>query len=453
MKKLLVANRGEIACRVIRSAKSLGIKTVAVYSEVDAASQHVKQADEAVAIGPAKATESYLSTDRVLAAARDTQADAIHPGYGFLAESAHFASRIIDSGLTWIGPEPEQIEAMGDKGRARGIAEAAGVPVLAGSPRFAVGENDGLLAAAEAVGYPLLVKASAGGGGIGMRLVEQADELEKVVESTQAMAERSFGDGTVFLERYIAKARHIEIQLFGFGDGRAVHYYERECSIQRRFQKVIEESPACNLPDQVRDRMAAAAVALAESQSYAGAGTAEFIVDAATNEFFFLEMNTRIQVEHPVTEMTADVDLVALQIRLARGDDLSAITQDSIARSGHAIECRLYAENPAKMFLPSPGTLDTFVLPMAADSVRIDSGVIEGDVITPYYDPMIAKLICAGASRQDALDLMVDALGATKIEGIANNVSFLAQIVAHPDFRNGDVFTGFIDTYKADLLG
>jgi acetyl/propionyl-CoA carboxylase alpha subunit len=452
MNKLLVANRGEIACRVIRSAKSLGIATVAVYSEADARALHVKQADESFLLGPAKATESYLSTDRVLAAAHKTGAQAIHPGYGFLAESSHFAERVTESGLTWIGPTPEQIVAMGDKQRARDIAEAAGVPVLKGSRRFAVGEHDGLLAAGATVGYPLLVKASAGGGGIGMRVAEKADQLEKIVESTQTIAERSFGDGTVFLERYVPKARHIEIQLFGFGAGRAVHFYERECSIQRRFQKVIEESPACNLLTDLRDRMAAAAVALAESQNYEGAGTAEFIVDAATNDFFFLEMNTRIQVEHPVTEMTANVDLVALQIQQARGEDLSALTQDSIKRAGHAIECRLYAENPAKMFLPSPGTLDALILPPTTDRVRIDTGVSEGDVITPYYDPMIAKLICGGESREAALELMAKTLAGIKIEGIANNVSFLEQVVAHPHFRNGDVFTGFIDTYKADLI-
>lgn len=453
MKKLLVANRGEIACRVIRGARSLGIATVAVHSEADAAALHVKHADEAVAIGPAKAAESYLKVENILAAARATGADAIHPGYGFLAENAQFAEAVMSNGLIWIGPEPEQITAMGDKERARAIAERAGVPVLKGSPRFAVGENEGLQAAAAQVGYPLLVKASAGGGGIGMKLVESDAVLEKVVESTQSMAERSFGDGAVFLERYIPKARHIEIQVFGFGDGRAVHFYERECSIQRRFQKVVEEAPASDLPAAVRDSMARAAVSLAQAQSYRGAGTAEFIVDAETKEFFFLEMNTRIQVEHPVTEMTTGADLVALQIRLARGDDLSALTQESIQQSGHAVECRLYAENPDKMFLPSPGQLNTLILPQATDSVRIDTGVAQGDVITPYYDPMIAKLICSGATRSAALDAMNAALGQTSIEGIANNVEFLRRIVTHPKFVAGDVFTGFIDTYKNDLIG
>lgn len=453
MNKLLVANRGEIACRIIRSAKSLGIATVAVYSEADAAALHVNQADEAVLIGPAKASESYLNTARILAAAAGTRAQAIHPGYGFLAENPRFAAQVMASGMIWIGPTPAQIEAMGDKERARNIAQNVGIPVLKGSARFAPGENDDLIAAAEAVGYPLLIKALAGGGGIGMRLVERADQLAEFVASTQAMAARSFGDGTVFLERYIPQARHIEVQLFGFGDGRAVHYYERECSIQRRFQKVIEEAPACNLPDDTRDRMTAAATALAEDQSYQGAGTVEFILDAPSNEFFFLEMNTRIQVEHPVTEMTTNVDLVALQIQLARGDDLSAITQDTIERNGHAIECRLYAENPAKMFLPSPGNLDTLILPRSTDRVRVDTGVSVGDVITPYYDPMIAKLICMAPSRAAALDLMAHTLASTKIEGIASNISFLEKIVAHPRFQAGDVFTNFIDTYKADLIG
>lgn len=453
MRKLLVANRGEIACRVLRSAKTLGLATVAVYSEADAQSLHVKRADEAILIGPAKASESYLDVERVLGAARKSEAEAIHPGYGFLSENAGFAQRVLDSGLTWIGPKPAQIRDMGDKERARGIAEIAGVPVLSGSQRFLAGEIDGIFEAGDSVGYPLLVKASAGGGGIGMRLVEQPDQLEAVVKSTQAMAERSFSDGTVFLERYIPKARHIEIQVFGFGAGRVVHFYERECSIQRRFQKIIEEAPAGNLPENVRDKMAAAAVGLAESQSYEGAGTVEFILDAETNDFFFLEMNTRIQVEHPVTEMTTDIDLVALQIRLARGDDLSALTQASVNQMGHAIECRLYAENPTKMFLPSPGTLETLILPQATDSVRVETGVMEGDVVTPYYDPMLVKLICSSGTRGESLIMMAQALAATKIEGIANNVSFLEKIVRHRDFKNGDTFTGFIDEHRAALIG
>ena len=451
--KILIANRGEIACRVMRSARALGARTVAVYSDADRESLHVATADEAVHIGPSKAAESYLNIDALLAAAAATGATAVHPGYGFLAENANFASRVLAAGLVWIGPTPAQIEAMGDKARARALAEAAGVPIVPGSARFPTGELAGLEAAAVQVGYPLLVKASAGGGGIGMRLVEDPAQLLKTAEATQTMAARSFGDGTVFLERYIPRARHVEIQVFGFGDGRAVHVYERDCSIQRRFQKVIEEAPAPGLPASVRQQMAEAAARLAASQRYQGAGTVEFIVNAETFEFFFLEMNTRIQVEHPVTECITGLDLVGLQLRLAAGEALADITQAGIAVNGHAVECRLYAENPAKMFLPSPGKLTTFALPAAGDGVRIDTGVREGDTITPYYDPMVAKLICHGATREEALAKMAAVLAETQVEGIFTNVQFLRRVVAHPAFAQGDVFTGFIETHKADLLG
>ena len=453
MKTILVANRGEIACRVMRSARALGARTVAVYSDADRQSLHVELADEAVHIGPSKAADSYLNVDAILAAARATGATAVHPGYGFLAENAAFAARVTAAGLVWIGPTPAQIEAMGDKARARRIAMDAGVPVVPGSDRFPGGQLDGLAAAAAIVGYPLLVKASAGGGGIGMRLVEAEDQLLKTAEATQTMAARSFGDGTVFLERYIPRARHVEIQVFGFGDGRAIHLYERDCSIQRRFQKVVEESPAPGLPENVRQRMAAAAVALACQQRYAGAGTVEFIVDAGTFEFFFLEMNTRIQVEHPVTEMITGVDLVALQLKLAGGDPLADLDQASIVPRGHAVECRIYAENPAKMFLPSPGRLNRLSLPAASAQVRIDTGVREGDTITAYYDPMIAKLICHGPDRDAALDAMQAALDASAIDGIAHNIEFLGRITRHAAFRSGAVFTGFIEAYKTDLVG
>ncbi len=452
MNKILIANRGEIACRVIRSAQALGARTVAVYSDADRESLHVASADEAVHIGPAKAAESYLNIDALLAAAAATGATAVHPGYGFLAENAGFASRVIEAGLVWVGPTPAQIDAMGDKARARSLAEAAGVPIVPGSARFPTGELDGLEAAAEQVGYPLLVKASAGGGGIGMRLVDGPEQLRKTAEATQTMAERSFGDGTVFLERYIPRARHVEIQVFGFGNGRAVHVYERDCSIQRRFQKVIEEAPAPGLPQAVRVKMAEAAARLAASQHYRGAGTVEFIVNAETFEFFFLEMNTRIQVEHPVTECITGLDLVSLQLRLAAGESLDHLTQDSIPLAGHAIECRLYAENPAKMFLPSPGKLARFALPAATEGVRIDTGVREGDTITAYYDPMVAKLICHGATRDEALARMAAVLEGTTVEGIFTNVEFLRRVVAHAAFQRGEVFTGFIDAYKADLL-
>ncbi|MSR13366.1 MAG: acetyl-CoA carboxylase biotin carboxylase subunit [Gammaproteobacteria bacterium] len=452
MNKLLVANRGEIACRVLRSARKLGVSTVAVYSDADEAALHTRSADEAVRIGPARAAESYLNVDALLAAARRTGADSIHPGYGFLAENAAFATQVIAAGLTFVGPTPEQIEAMGDKARARGLALAAGVPIVPGSARFTSGELGGLEAAAAKVGYPLLVKAAAGGGGIGMRLVEDPIQLLKIAEATQTMATRSFGDGAIFLERYIPKARHIEIQVFGFGDGRAIHLFERDCSIQRRFQKVIEESPAPGLPESIRQRMAEAAVTLAGSQQYAGAGTVEFIVDAVTFDFFFLEMNTRIQVEHPVTEMITGEDLVELQLRLARGERLAHMEQAKLTSHGHAIECRIYAENPLKMFLPSPGKLNVLRLPAASSRVRIDTGVREGDTITAYYDPMIAKVVCWGESRAAALSAMVGALASSRIEGISSNIDFLGRVIGHAAFSRGDVFTGFIEEYKQDLI-
>ncbi|MGH6885620.1 MAG: acetyl-CoA carboxylase biotin carboxylase subunit, partial [Geminicoccales bacterium] len=356
-------------------------------------------------------------------------------------------------GLIWIGPRPKTIEDMGDKERARLLAKAAGVPVLPGSPRFAPHDVSGLEEEAERVGFPLLVKAAAGGGGIGMQRVDGPEKLAGVVDSTQKMAERAFGDGTVYLERLVPKARHVEIQVFGFGNGHAVHLFERECSIQRRFQKIIEETPAPGLPEATRQRMAQAAAALAAQERYAGAGTVEFVVDAETGEFFFLEMNTRIQVEHPVTEMTTGIDLVDLQIRLARGDDLSDLTQEKIRPRGTAIECRIYAENPARMFLPSPGRLAAFRLPEPSEALRIDAGVREGDQITPHYDPMIAKLIAYGEDREQAIARALEALRAVTIEGIHSNVSFLARTLEHPAFAAGDVHTGFVEAHRADLVG
>jgi 3-methylcrotonyl-CoA carboxylase alpha subunit len=452
MNRVLIANRGEIACRIIRSCKALGLETVAVHSEADANALHVALADGAVLIGPAPARQSYLDMDAVVAAAQAARVDAIHPGYGFLSENPRFAERVEAVGFTWIGPRPKTIEDMGDKERARLLARAAGVPVLPGSPRFAPADLFGLEEEAERVGYPLLVKAAAGGGGIGMQRVEQAEKLLGVVESTQQMAERAFGDGTVYLERFIPKARHVEIQVFGLGDGQAVHLFERDCSIQRRYQKIIEETPAPDLAEETRRAMSAAAVALAAQERYRGAGTIEFVVDATTKDFFFLEMNTRIQVEHPVTEMTTGHDLVALQIRLARGDDLSELVQDGIRQEGHAIECRIYAENPGRMFLPSPGPLEVFRLPEPGDGVRIDAGVRQGDQITPHYDPLIAKLICRGTDRGEAIERSIAALGASAIEGIHSNLQFLIRALKHPVFRAGDVHTGFVDTHRAELI-
>ena len=448
MEKVLIANRGEIACRIMRSCRALGLKTVAVFSEADAHALHVAEADEARPVGPAPARQSYLVAGNILGAARASGADAVHPGYGFLAENGSFARDVAAAGLTWIGPAPDSIDDMGDKERARLLARAAGVPILPGSTRFAPGDAAGLDEAAREVGFPLLVKAAAGGGGIGMRRVDKPEGLGKVVEATQALAGKSFGDGTVYLERLVSKARHVEIQVFGFGDGRAVHLFERDCSIQRRFQKIIEETPAPHLAPETRATMAAAAAALARQERYRGAGTVEFVVDAATGSFYFLEMNTRIQVEHPVTEMTTGLDLVGLQIRLARGDDLSFLTQAEVRQDGHSIECRLYAENPAMNFVPSPGPLKRFRLPPAGDGLRIDTGVREGDQISFHYDPMIAKIVSHGRDRDGAIARMLAALAEVEVEGVATNAGFLRRALDHPAFRAGDVHTGFAAELK-----
>lgn len=451
MKKVLIANRGEIACRVIRSCRALGLKTVAVHSEADEGAKHVTEADEARAIGPAAAKESYLVGEKVVAAAKDANADAVHPGYGFLAENADFARTVVAAGLTWVGPRPETITDMGDKERARMLAHSAEVPIVSGSRRFSGNDNHGLEAAGAEIGFPLLVKATAGGGGIGMKRVDKLEDLCETVEATENMAAKAFGDGSVYLEKLIEQPRHIEIQVFGFGDGRAVHYFERECSIQRRFQKIVEESPAPGLPATTRDAMAEAAIALAKAERYMGAGTVEFIM-APDGDFYFLEMNTRIQVEHPVTEMITGEDLIALQLRLARGDDLSAIAQTDIAATGHAIECRIYAENPEKNFLPSPGPLKVFSPPTESKVVRIDTGLRQGDQVTYFYDPMIAKLVAQGDDRSAAIENMLAALNDFHIEGIATNISFLKRVMAHQAYRDGSTHTGFVDEHKAELI-
>ncbi len=452
MKTLLVANRGEIACRVIESARALGIATVAVYSEADEGARHAAMADRALPIGPAPARESYLDADGLLAAARESGADGIHPGYGFLAENAAFAEAVESAGFVWVGPTPQSIAAMGDKERARRIAGEAGAPVVPGSARFAPGEREGLEESAGEIGYPLLVKASAGGGGIGMRQVDEAGQLSEVVDGTQAMAERAFGDGTVYLEKLVARPRHVEIQVFGLGDGRGVHFMERECSVQRRFQKIVEEAPSPAVAPALRARMAEAALALVARQRYRGAGTVEFIL-GSDGAFYFLEMNTRIQVEHPVTEMITGVDLVGLQLRLARGEDLSGLLDEAPVPRGHAIECRIYAENPEKNFLPSPGVLERFAPPAAGAGLRLDTGVREGDRITHFYDPMIAKLVAHGADRNAAIEKILAALGDFRIEGTVSNVAFLRRVVGHEAFRAGRTHTGFVEEHKSDLMG
>jgi 3-methylcrotonyl-CoA carboxylase alpha subunit len=448
MKKLLIANRGEIAVRIARAAKSLGIATVAVYSEADAGALHVMSADEAVAIGPSKAADSYLKVEAILAAAAQTGADAIHPGYGFMAENAGFAQAVEEAGLIFVGPAPSQIAMMGDKGRARDAAFKAAVPVLPASARLAPGALDGLDEAGEAVGFPLLVKAVAGGGGIGMRLVTKPADLRIAVESLQSMAARAFGDGTAYLERYVAAARHVEVQVFGLGDGRAVHLFERECSVQRRFQKILEESPSPGISAETRSAMHAAAQALTAAVGYRSAGTIEFVVDDDTGSFYFLEMNTRIQVEHPVTEMVTGLDLVQWQLRLVRGEDCAPLL-DGVTAQGHAIECRLCAENPEKMFLPSPGKITRLVLP---DGPRIDIGVREGDTVSAFYDSLLAKIIVHGTTRTEAIAAMRAALAGIIIEGITTNLAFLIRLLDHPAFVAGKTLTGFIETHRASLF-
>ena len=450
--RILIANRGEIACRIIRACHALGWTAIAVYSEADAQARHVAEADEAVAIGPAKPQLSYLNADALLDAAKASGAQAIHPGYGFLAENAEFARRVEATGLVWIGPRPDTIEMMGDKDRARQIAVRAEVPVVPGSRRFEMGELDGLEDAAALVGYPLLVKAAGGGGGIGMRLVDAPAMLREIANGTQALAQRSFADGTVFLECYVAQARHVEVQVFGFGDGRAVHLFERECSIQRRFQKILEESPSPGISTVLRSEITAAAVRLAETVNYRGAGTVEFIVDNDSGAFYFLEMNTRIQVEHPVTEMVTGLDLVSLQLRLAAGESLAdQLGVSRIVQSGHAIEVRICAENPDRMFLPSPGTITTLRFPRDTHNVRIESGVRAGDKLSPFYDSMIAKIICSGQTRDEAIATMRIALNDLELDGIVTNVAFLRRLLDHPAFRRGETLTTFVDTHLLDL--
>lgn len=449
--KVLIANRGEIACRIARSCRELDVPTVAVYSEADAHALHVELADEAYAIGPASPRESYLRADKILEAAKASGATAIHPGYGFLSERPDFAEQVNKAGLTWIGPSARTIADMGDKQRARDLAMAAGVPVLPGSVRFDDDVLDGIENAAEAVGFPLLVKAASGGGGIGMRRVKDRAQLREAAAATKSMAEKAFGDGTIYLERFVTQARHVEIQVLGFGNGQVIHLYERDCSLQRRFQKVIEESPAPGLPEVVLAEMADAAVSLCRAQNYKSAGTVEFIVDASTFDFYFLEMNTRIQVEHPVTEMNTGLDLVSMQVQLANGT-LQSLQQSDVHRHGHAIECRIYAENPSKNFMPSPGRLERFDLPTLSEGIRVDCGYRAGDQITFFYDPMIAKVICHAETRHAAIDRMIVALDCSRVEGLHTNIPFLRAILDHRDFRAGEVFTGFIDTHNQELI-
>ena len=443
LKKLLIANRGEIARRVMRTCRTFGIRTVAVFSDADAGAPHVAEADEAVRIGPPPSLESYLSIDRLLAAAAATGADAVHPGYGFLAENADFAERCAAAGLVFVGPPADAIRRMGSKVGAREIMAAAGVPVVPGVSGAGL-DDAALRAAAERVGFPLLIKASAGGGGKGMRLLREPAGLGESLAAARREALRAFGDDTLLVERYFDAPRHIEVQIFGDAQGHVVHLFERECSIQRRFQKVIEEAPSPVVDAALRDRLGAAAIAAGRAIGYVGAGTVEFIVDQR-GEFYFLEVNTRLQVEHPVTEAVTGLDLVELQLRVAAGEPLPAAL-DTLTIAGHAIEARLYAEAPGRDFLPATGRLLLWH-PPALPGVRWDSGVEAGSEVSVHYDPLLAKVIAHGPTRAVAADRLAAALRALAVGGVTTNRDFLLAVLAHPEFRAGAIDTHFIDRH------
>ena len=441
---VLIANRGEIACRVLRTARRMGLRTIAVYSEADAQSPHVRMADVAIPIGPAPARESYLVAERILEAAQASGAEAIHPGYGFLSENAAFAQSVIDAGLIWIGPKPFAITAMGLKDQAKARMQAAGVPVTPGY--MGEDQSDGRLQSeADQIGYPVLIKAVAGGGGKGMRKVERAEDFLSALASCQREAASSFGDPRVLLETYVARPRHIEVQVFGDRFGDVVHLYERDCSLQRRHQKVIEEAPAPGMSDEARKAICDAAVRAAKAVDYEGAGTIEFIADASDglrpDRIWFMEMNTRLQVEHPVTESVTGLDLVEWQLRVAAGEPLP-LRQDQISLTGHAMEARLYAESPATGFLPSIGPLERFDLP---GNIRIDSGVEEGGEISPFYDPMIAKLIVHAPTRTAAALRLSKACAEVEVYPVATNAAFLSRTLAQPAFLAGEVDTRFLE--------
>jgi propionyl-CoA carboxylase alpha subunit len=440
--KILIANRGEIACRVVKTAHRMGIRTVAVYAEADRAARHVRLADEAVCIGPSPARESYLVMDNIIAACKQTGAEAVHPGYGFLSENEEFARRLEEEGIVFIGPKHYSVAAMGDKIASKKLAREAGVNTIPGYPG-PIATADQAVAIAREIGYPVMIKASAGGGGKGLRVAYQDRDAHEGFTSCQAEARNAFGDDRVFLEKFIEQPRHIEIQVLGDAQGNVIHLGERECSIQRRHQKLLEEAPSPFLDEATRTAMGEQAVALARAVRYQSAGTVEFVV-GEDRRFYFLEMNTRLQVEHPVTEMITGLDLVELMIRIAAGEKLP-ITQEQVRRNGWSLECRINAEDPARGFLPSTGRLVRYLPPPESDgSVRVDTGVYEGGEISVYYDSMIAKLITHGETRDAAIDRMRDALNAFVIRGISSNIAFQAALVQHPRFVAGNFDTGFL---------
>ena len=444
--RLLIANRGEIACRIARTCRRLGLEYVAVYSEADADALHLQGAAKTVCLGPAPAASSYLDVQRVVRAAVETGCDAVHPGYGFLAENAAFARAVREAGLTFVGPAPQTIEAMGDKARAKALMRQAGVPVVPGSDE-ASEEARRIAALVAETGFPALLKPVAGGGGKGMVILEQGDDIAAAVQAAVRQARASFGDGRLLVERYVRRPRHIEVQVFGDSHGNVVHLFERECSLQRRHQKIVEEAPAVNLSAATRAALREAAVAGARAIAYANAGTFEFIVAEDGKSFFFLEMNTRLQVEHPVTEMVTGLDLVEWQLRVAAGESLPK-EQSDLSCDGHAIECRIYAEDPTDDFKPSPGRLLHVAWPQ---SIRVDAGVSSGAEVPAFYDPIIAKLIVHDADRESALERMQEALAGTRLLGLKTNTGFLRSLLSCPEVVSGEVHTGFVDEYLGTM--
>ncbi|MDQ7917438.1 acetyl-CoA carboxylase biotin carboxylase subunit [Mesonia sp. MT50] len=443
MKKILVANRGEIAIRVMQTAKQMGIKTVAVFSEADRNSPHVKFADEAVCIGPAPSNESYLKTETIIKVAKDLNVDAIHPGYGFLSENAAFAEEVEKNNIIFIGPKSKAIKVMGSKLAAKDAVKAYDIPMVPGIDE-AITDSEKAKKIAKEIGFPILIKASAGGGGKGMRVVEEESELEDQMKRAISEAVSAFGDGSVFIEKYVGSPRHIEIQILADTHGNVIHLMDRECSVQRRHQKVIEEAPSVILTPEIREKMGEAAVKVARACDYVGAGTVEFLLDEQKN-FYFLEMNTRLQVEHPVTEFITGIDLVEQQIRVARGETL-AFEQKDIHSNGHAIELRVYAENPLDNFLPSVGTLERYRLP-EGENIRVDNGFEEGMEVPIYYDPMLAKLITYGKTREETIQLMIEAIGDYEVEGVMTTLPFGKFVMEHEAFRSGDFDTHFVKNY------
>ncbi len=448
LKKVLVANRGEIAVRIIKACQELGINTVAIYSDVDKKAPHVQLADETISIGDPTPLQSYLNIPKIIKLAHEVGAEAIHPGYGFLAENPDFANSCNDIGIKFIGPSFKVISLMGDKIEAKKIMEKAGVPVIPGYHGDKQ-DNKSLIEEGKKIGFPLLVKAAAGGGGKGMRIVHSEDKLNEAIESSKRESKSAFGDDTVFLEKYLDKPRHVEFQILGDEHGNIIHLFERECSIQRRHQKIIEETPSPVMNTKLRKKMGESAVAAAKAVGYTNAGTVEFMIDKNLN-FYFMEMNTRLQVEHPITEMTTGIDLAKWQLKIASGEKLT-IKQEDLIQRGHAIECRIYAEDANKGFLPSIGTLERVEAP-TGPNIRDDSGIYTGMKITPYYDPMLAKIITYAENREENINKMIWALSHYVIMGVTTNISFLKNVLEHEEFKKGNITTHFIDNYFKDQI-